>query len=89
MWLGIPYAQPPVGKLRWRPPRAPVPWTKPRSATTYGAACPQLGSPMVGGGRFNRSAAWTSLNVTVADEDCLFLNVFAPAPAVPLKGTRS
>ena len=38
-WLGIPYAQPPVGALRWAPPKAPTPWTAPRAATQYGNEC--------------------------------------------------
>ena len=60
-WLGIPFAEPPVGSLRFK---APVPIAKPssivRNASTFGNACPQqpsdsLGAPM--------------------SEDCLFLNV--------------
>jgi para-nitrobenzyl esterase len=38
-WLGVPYAQPPVGALRWAPPKAPAPWTAPRAATQYGNEC--------------------------------------------------
>jgi para-nitrobenzyl esterase len=61
-YLGIPYAAPPVGALRFRPPAAPAAWTAPRDATAYGSACPQparLGTPST-------------------NEDCLFLNVWAP-----------
>lgn len=60
---GIPFAAPPVGELRWQPPRAPKSWTEPRDATEPGSQCPQaagLGSPAGG------------------DEDCLFLNVTTP-----------
>ena len=80
VWLGLPFAQAPVGSLRWRPPQPPSPWKGTRNASAYGPACPQMGSAMVGG-RFGctQCAAWTSLNVTVASEDCLYLNVFAPA----------
>ncbi len=61
-FLGIPYAAPPVGELRFRAPQPHAPWTAPLAATAYGSPCPQsarLGSP--------------GLN-----EDCLTLNVWAP-----------
>lgn len=46
---GIPYAQPPVGPLRWRPPQPPQPWQGVRVADQFGAICPQLaGSDVVG-----------------------------------------
>ncbi len=38
---GIPYAAPPVGPLRWRPPQEPSPWTDTRDATQFGPQCPQ------------------------------------------------
>ena len=40
-FLGVPFAAPPVGPLRWRPPAAPLNWTGTRGATTFGADCPQ------------------------------------------------
>ncbi|MGH7814777.1 MAG: carboxylesterase/lipase family protein [Candidatus Binataceae bacterium] len=43
-FLGIPYAAPPVGDLRWMPPQLPTPWTSPRDATHYGSECPQGGN---------------------------------------------
>ena len=58
---GIPFAAPPVGDLRWRPPEPVVAWEGVRDASESGAICIQ------NGGR----------NVT-QDEDCLFLNVWAP-----------
>jgi para-nitrobenzyl esterase len=36
---GIPYAQPPVGNLRWKPPTTHASWTTPVDATTFGATC--------------------------------------------------
>jgi para-nitrobenzyl esterase len=65
-FFGIPYAAPPVGALRWRSPAPAVPWTGVRDATRPGSICPQQ-NLMTG--------------VTSVDEDCLFLNVFAPDPA--------
>ena len=45
-YLGIPYAAPPVGSLRWAPPQAPTPWTNPVQATAYGSPCAQsAGTP--------------------------------------------
>jgi para-nitrobenzyl esterase len=64
-YLGIPYAAPPVGKLRWQPPQPPKKWKGVRSVTSYGATCVQTNTLGV--------FAKTSLS-----EDCLFLNVFVP-----------
>ena len=38
-WLGIPYAAPPVGDLRWAAPQPPTPWTSPLPATAFGSSC--------------------------------------------------
>jgi para-nitrobenzyl esterase len=62
-FLGIPYAAPPVGNLRWRPPREHARWFTPLNATSFGNHCPQVASPF-------GTASLT--------EDCLFLNVFTP-----------
>lgn len=40
-FLGIPYAAPPTGDLRWRPPQPRAPWSTPLDATTFGSLCPQ------------------------------------------------
>lgn len=63
VFLGIPYAQAPTGALRWQPPRPAAPWTSPRDATRRGDACPQIDDGI-------RPAQ---------SEDCLNLNVWAPA----------
>lgn len=64
---GIPYAAPPVGDLRWRPPQPVTPWKKARLCQEYGPSCPQPG-----GGPFY-------LEVGPTSEDCLYLNVWTPA----------
>ena len=64
---GIPYAAPPVGDLRWAPPRTPAPWTATRDATRPGADCPQ-------------TAGFLG-DEPSADENCLFLNVTTPRDA--------
>jgi para-nitrobenzyl esterase len=63
-FLGIPYAAPPVGALRWQLPRPAAPWHGVRPATSYAPHCPQSSSTF--------GQASTS-------EDCLYLNVFTPA----------
>jgi para-nitrobenzyl esterase len=68
-FLGIPYAQPPVGDLRWRAPEPAQPWTGVRDAGKFGAACSQ---PLLDG-------AWNRYDVDHSQEDCLFLNVITPA----------
>jgi para-nitrobenzyl esterase len=62
---GIPYAAPPVGDLRWRAPKAPLPWTGIRQAKGFGPACPQAPSKDVPAGDMS--------------EDCLTLNIWSPA----------
>jgi len=69
IFRGIPYAQPPVKELRWRPPQQLPHWDNVRDATEFGAACVQPPTP---GGIILHS---------VTSEDCLFLNIWAPANA--------
>jgi para-nitrobenzyl esterase len=65
---GIPFAQPPVGALRWAAPRPPIPWTAIFEAKDYGHDCMQKPFP--------EDAAPLR---TVPSEDCLVLNVWRPA----------
>ncbi|HEX7853434.1 MAG TPA: carboxylesterase family protein [Sphingobium sp.] len=65
VFLGVPFAAPPVGDLRWRPAQPAGVWTGIRPATSYGAVCAQ--DPMALGGVFRKSS-----------EDCLYLNLWAP-----------
>lgn len=63
-FLGIPFASPPVGDLRWKSPEKPAPWREPVSAVS--AAPPCLQAAGLDG-------------ETMGSEDCLYLNVYAPA----------
>ena len=60
-YLGIPFAAPPVGNLRWEPPQPAAPWSGTLMTTSYANSCLQTGP--------------------VGDEDCLYLNVWAPPGA--------
>lgn len=82
-WLGIPYAEPPVGALRWRPPVTAEPWTRPFRATEPGQGCPQPGrffSPSPDGPHYSLRIR-DGLGKAVGREDCLTLNVYRPASA--------
>lgn len=48
-WLGIPYAAPPVGDLRWAPPQPPAPWTTTLPAVRFGRTCAQGSGPTASG----------------------------------------
>jgi len=66
VYKGIPFAAPPVGDLRWKPPQPVKPWEGVRACTEFGPWCPQP-KQMLG-----RETARQS-------EDCLYLNVWTPA----------
>jgi para-nitrobenzyl esterase len=72
---GIPFAAPPVGELRWRPPQPAAKWTGVRQAADFGADCTQ--------GRFGPPPAAGAPPPPASSEDCLFLNVWRPASAMP------
>ncbi len=65
VYRGIPYAAPPVGDLRWRPPQPAAKWEGVRAADKFGRACIQT----------NQAIA----NLPAPSEDCLYLNVWTPA----------
>jgi para-nitrobenzyl esterase len=62
----VPFAAPPVGDLRWKPPTPVKAWSGVRDAGDYGATCAQE----------NRN--WNKNSAVKGSEDCLFLNVWAP-----------
>lgn len=63
IFLGIPYAAPPVGSLRWKPPVEIAPWKEVRKATEFAPSCPQPDEK----------------EGSIYSEDCLYLNVWTPA----------
>lgn len=79
-WKGIPFAQPPVGTLRWAAPQEPQSWSTPKATTAFANACAQYGR-IYGPGSNNRydESIGTTLNQSVGSEDCLYLNVWRPA----------
>ena len=69
-FLGLPYAAPPVGDLRWKAPQPAAKWKGVRDATKYGAHCAQ-----------GRVFADMVFEDSGPSEDCLYLNVYAPTDA--------
>lgn len=72
-FLGVPYAEPPVGPRRWLRPEPHAPWASPLQATAVGPACPQSSGTISG-----------SLAPGDGEEDCLTLNVWRPEGAADL-----
>ncbi|TCD65524.1 hypothetical protein EIP91_002532 [Steccherinum ochraceum] len=86
-FLGIPFAKPPVGDLRYRLPVPNDAYTGVQSAASFGSACPQQAQPLPFVGSAAISAAWNtfvgSTNVVAQSEDCLTVNVLSPQSAGP------
>lgn len=74
LFRGIPFAAPPTGPRRWRPPAPTTPWQGIRDARASAPSCPQL------------DEGWNHANAVGAREDCLYLEVGTPSlsPARPL-----
>ncbi len=68
VYLGIPFAAPPLGDLRWKPPQPVKNWTGTRSAAQFGPRCVQ--ASIFGDMNFRSNGM---------SEDCLYLNVWTPA----------
>jgi para-nitrobenzyl esterase len=73
-FLGIPYAAPPIGPFRWRPPQPSSPWSRTLDASKFGNTCPQITEMGVFAGPVSLT------------EDCLSLNVFTTAAGTAAKG---
>jgi para-nitrobenzyl esterase len=87
-WLGVPYAKPPVGTLRWQPPQDPAAWTGVKSTKDYAEACTQIGgifSPPPRGKDY--SSITDNFYKPMGSEDCLYLNIWS-STNLPADGTK-
>ncbi len=76
---GIPYAAPPVGNLRWKPPQPAAPWQGVRMADQFGPACMQVSRAVKHTpGKDDGAVDWWD-GLSVMSEDCLYLNVWTAA----------
>ncbi len=75
IWRGIPFAEPPIGELRFQPPRPPQPWQEPRDATQFGPVCQQSDSEL--------EQSFPAHVRPVKSEDCLYLNIWASDSSTP------
>jgi len=66
-WLGVPFAKPPVGDLRWRTPQPLPPWPDQRPALALSPPCAQL-----------KTLTTFDKHATTGSEDCLYLNIWTP-----------
>nr|XP_048293147.1 pyrethroid hydrolase Ces2e-like isoform X1 [Myodes glareolus] len=77
-FLGIPFAKPPVGPLRFAPPEAPEPWSGVRDGTSYPPMCPQNDDKMNSEALKMGKHFMPPISMS---EDCLYLNIYTPAHA--------
>ena len=70
VFLGIPFAKPPTGRLRFRPPEPPESWSGVRDATQHGCSAPQMAMAL--------EKVMPGFDVGEQSEDCLYLNVYTP-----------
>ncbi|MEV6999032.1 carboxylesterase/lipase family protein [Streptomyces sp. NPDC093982] len=71
VFKGIPFAAPPVGRLRFQPPQPPETWTRPKPATDYGPAAPQQRDPVL-------EEMFGHPPFPTSEESCLTVNVWTP-----------
>jgi para-nitrobenzyl esterase len=71
VWLGIPYAAPPVGELRWKPPQRPRAWKGVKETREFCSACTQYGGMM-------SIMDCEKIGELIGSEDCLYLNIWRP-----------
>ena len=75
VWRSVPFAAPPVGELRWRAPRQASRWDGTRESLAEAPWCPQVRGRLDDGS----SADAVPLGSVMGQEDCLYLNLYAPA----------
>ncbi|XP_041505566.1 acylcarnitine hydrolase-like isoform X2 [Microtus oregoni] len=78
IFLGIPFAKPPLGELRFAPPEPPEPWSGVRDGTTYPAMCLQNSETEVAESQAMMKRSMPPISTS---EDCLYLNIYTPAHA--------
>lgn len=83
VFKGIPYAAPPVGDLRWKKPQPVIPWDGVMVCDKFKKICPQTLTRPINSFPEKYRALYTE-----HDEDCLFVNVWAPADAVGKPGKK-
>ena len=66
-WLGIPFAEPPLGARRFQPPQPKAPWSGVLETVSLAPACPQ-------------SSKFSVSSANVTSEDCLYLNIYSAEP---------
>jgi len=84
VYMGLPYAAPPVGSQRFMPPKTPLPWRGTRKADHFGPVCPQrlpeIDLRYMSAGRMNHIKRLLKfLHPSSQSEDCLYLNIYSPA----------
>ena len=78
-WLGIPFAKPPVGDLRWRAPQQIAPWDETLAATQHAPRCVQYTN-------FLDELEGVEPDQLIGNEDCLYLDIYAPSKTPPAQG---
>ena len=85
VFRGIPYAAPPIGPRRWKPPQPPARWEGVREVMGFGPPCPSVDLARAKEGRWIASATadiWIGIPMTKgSSEDCLHINIWAPVDA--------
>ncbi|XP_033613911.1 liver carboxylesterase 1 isoform X2 [Fukomys damarensis] len=77
VFLGVPFAKPPLGSLRFAPPQPPEPWDNVKNTTSYPPMCSQ---DPVGGQQMSEFCTNRKESIPIAySEDCLYLNIYTPA----------
>lgn len=78
-FLGMPFAEPPVGNLRFNLPQAPTAFDGIQQAVSFGPACPQQGLVLPESAPSN--LGWSPPSISIISEDCLSINIFKPSSA--------